>query len=87
MLRRFITRAFYQELKKNLIENFGIKTPEVQRNLRYSFCYSESLIIMRLEPSGTLLIQKPENHVLLIQEPLLLFQETNLEDHQRTREL
>lgn len=65
MLRRFITKAFYQELKTNLIQNFGIKTPEIQRNLKYYFYHLECLTTMRLEPSETQLILKPGSHVSL----------------------
>jgi ATP-dependent phosphoenolpyruvate carboxykinase len=35
MLRNCINKCFYQQLKKNLVEHFGIKTPLIQRNLKY----------------------------------------------------
>ena len=46
MFRRLLNIAHFQKVKQNLIENFGIRTPEILRNLKYSPKYLGFLNIM-----------------------------------------
>jgi hypothetical protein len=87
MLRNYINRCFYQQLKKNLVEHFGIKTPLIQRNLKYLKIYLGSHNIMKEVQLLILLTLKLKDLVWLTQGLMLLILEQSLEDLLKTREL
>ena len=70
MIRRFLNIAKFQKLKDNLVDRFGIKTPQILRNLEYFKNYVEWQNIMKWEWFILQQTQKPEDRVLLILEHL-----------------
>lgn len=87
MLRNYISKFFYQQLQKNLVEVFGIKTPTIARNLKFALSYLEYQSTMREVALVTQLIPKQENLALLTLEHSLLTLESSQDDLPRTREL